>query len=97
MLNFAGSSSASSNAQAQRRVARWVSEDVRFQPILAQDQMAQVMVSEVACTDEGCVPLETLVIVVSRDARWLGKLLVLGATLGCLAPAATIAATMSHK
>lgn len=38
--------------------------------------MVQIMVSEVACTDEGCVPLETLVIVVSRDARWLGKLLV---------------------
>ena len=76
MLNFAGSSNASSNAQAQRRVARWVREDVRFQPVLTSDPMVQVMVSEVACTDEGCVPLETLVIIVSRDARWLGKLLV---------------------
>jgi len=74
-MNFAGSSASAGNAVAQRKVARWVREDSRVVPIQERDPLLQVMVSEVQCFDEGCVPLETLVILVSRDARWVGKIL----------------------
>ena len=76
-LNFASSSSTNAGAQnvAQKRVCKWVQEDARYQGIATRDPSVQLMVSEVQCFDEGCVPLETLVIVVGSASRWVGKLL----------------------
>lgn len=72
-MNFAGSSN--SNSSHQKRVTKLIREDDRFVRIIAQDAHVQVMVSEVQCFDEGCVPLETMVILVSTSTRWIGKLL----------------------
>jgi len=75
MLNFASQSGSASTAGASRKVMGWIRSDVRFAAIVEHDPMVQVMVSEVQCFDEGCVPLETLAIIVTRDCRWMGKLL----------------------
>ena len=80
LLNFASSSSAklstaSAASALQKRVHAWVQDDERYNRIVAADPSVQLMVSEVACFDEGCVPLETIVIVVGAQSRWMGKLL----------------------
>lgn len=72
---FLPGASVSGAAQHQKRVAKLVTTDPRFAQILIIDPQAQLMVSEVQCFDEGCVPLEVLVIIVGINARWMGKLL----------------------
>ena len=74
---FLPGTSASGTAQhQQKRVAKLITSDPRFAEVLITDPQAQLMVSEVQCFDEGCVPLEVLVIIVGIHARWVGKLLV---------------------
>lgn len=53
------------------KVSTWVSSFLSSCGIVP----ANVMVTEISCSDPGCVPIETLVIVLGPTQRWTGKVL----------------------
>ena len=55
------------------RIMAWVKTCIRSYDV--DDSTIEVMVTELECTDPDCVPLETLVALLGKDARWTTKIL----------------------
>ena len=52
----------------QERIGRWICQRITyFYPLLAYGKDYQLMVSEIQCNDPGCVPVETLILVLMNE------------------------------
>jgi len=80
MINFGGTQA---NKKAAQQVEKWVRKQL-LAGVLVKDPLLQVIAKEVRCGEPDCVPIETLVILVSslpsdeeggRSWRWTGKIL----------------------
>jgi len=59
-----------------QRVTSWVNKHKpNDDAVLTKQSETQVMVTEIECKDDGCVPIETLVILIGSVKRWSGKIL----------------------
>lgn len=57
------------------KIVTWIREKVTPLKYFDDDKTIDIMVTELACTDPECVPLETLICVLGSDARWTRKIL----------------------
>ena len=64
-----------STAASLRQATTAVTEMVRRRLEDEGQGSAQIMVTEIECRDEGCVPIEVLVIIMGTNNRWAGKIL----------------------
>ena len=74
-MNFASRNTTASKARsaATSKVVGWIQKRIGIYEF--EDDSIQVMVTELECNDPECVPLETLVALLGRDARWTTKVL----------------------
>ena len=64
--------SKSVNRKAVSQVTEWIRSKLSCH---GKNHGVQIMVTEVECREEGCVPIEVLVILIGPTKRWTGKLL----------------------
>ena len=74
-MNFASRNTTASKARsaATSKVVGWIQKRIGVYEF--EDDSIQVMVTELECNDPECVPLETLVALLGKDARWTTKVL----------------------
>jgi len=60
-------------AISQRNLSNNIADIIRNR--LSLNNSIQIMVNEVECRDEGCVPIEVLIILIGPNNRWIGKIL----------------------
>ena len=60
-------------AISQRNLSNNIADIIRNR--LSLSDSIQIMVNEVECRDEGCVPIEVLIILIGPNNRWIGKIL----------------------
>ena len=74
-INFGsqGSSRSKQRTADTRNVAAWIKLSTQNYEI--DDSGIEIMVTELECNDPDCVPLETLVALLGKEARWTYKIL----------------------
>jgi hypothetical protein len=74
-INFGsqGSSGSKQRTADTRNVAAWIKSSTQSYEI--DDSAIEIMVTELECNDPDCVPLETLIALLGKEARWTYKIL----------------------
>lgn len=72
-IRVAGASGSSSNKIA--KISAWIRAKITTLDYLKEDPSIQILIQELECNDLGCVPLEVLVALLGKDARWTTKIL----------------------
>ena len=74
-MNFGSRNLIASKARSKTtsKISGWIQDRIGIYAV--DDDSIQVMVTEVECNDPQCVPLETLVALLGKDARWTTKVL----------------------